>query len=244
MVARSRPTAPSLGRTLRDARQSRGWSQAELGGRLSLTNGNFVGMVERDERTPSDELLAEWADALGLPLRPLLSQKLSSAGRGAAAAALRLPEARFPRLRAWICGLFDGDRGVVDAVRLEADGVLEQHLRAAVLRHDVIPHLRSVPGAPPALRRLAAEGTLDAESWEAEGAALLLLTGTRALQLRFVPLHGSIEVLERDQWTPLSPVKSGADAAPSLAAALASYGLDERQREFVETTVRALSRPP
>ena len=63
----------TLGSVLKQRRKQLGLTLARVGTALELANGNFVGMVERGERTPSDGKLLRLAEVLELDGRePLL----------------------------------------------------------------------------------------------------------------------------------------------------------------------------
>jgi transcriptional regulator with XRE-family HTH domain len=62
----------ALGRTLAEIRRERGLTQESL----SLTTGihrNYIGGIERGERSPTVETIAVLADALGVSLGELFS---------------------------------------------------------------------------------------------------------------------------------------------------------------------------
>ena len=65
----------TLAEILRRQRQHKKLTLNELGKRLHLANGNFIGMVERGERMPSDGRLLELAEALELDGKELLALK-------------------------------------------------------------------------------------------------------------------------------------------------------------------------
>jgi len=51
----------TLSEVLRTRRKDRKLTLNEMGKRLDLANGNFIGMVERGERLPSDTKLLQMA---------------------------------------------------------------------------------------------------------------------------------------------------------------------------------------
>ncbi len=65
----------TLSEVLRTRRQEKKLTLNEMGKRLNLANGNFIGMVERGERLPSDTKLLELADVLELDGKELLALK-------------------------------------------------------------------------------------------------------------------------------------------------------------------------
>lgn len=65
------PLLPALGAALRDARLERGLSQEELHLQTGV-HRNYIGGIERGERSPSVAAIATLADALGVPPSDLL----------------------------------------------------------------------------------------------------------------------------------------------------------------------------
>lgn len=65
----------TLSDVLRTRRLAKGLTLNEMGKRLQLANGNFIGMVERGERLPSDGKLLDMAKVLELDGRELLALK-------------------------------------------------------------------------------------------------------------------------------------------------------------------------
>src|SRR2546423_15720850 len=78
MQAAERSFLRELGRRLRERREARGWTQAELAAKCEL-HRTFIGSVERGERNVSVLNLRRIAAALRMPLEELLAQ----AGLGA-----------------------------------------------------------------------------------------------------------------------------------------------------------------
>ena len=62
---RSKPVKKAFGAVLRDLREQAGISQEMLAHRARLTR-NFIGMLERAERTPTIDTLFELAKVLGV----------------------------------------------------------------------------------------------------------------------------------------------------------------------------------
>jgi putative transcriptional regulator len=60
----------TLGQRIRQARQARGWSQAELAQRAKLTQA-YLSYLEADEREPSLSIAARLSQELGIPLDEL-----------------------------------------------------------------------------------------------------------------------------------------------------------------------------
>lgn len=63
-----------LGLAIRSARADRGISQEELGLRTGV-HRNYVGGIERGERSPSVLTVAKLADALDVPLAELFASR-------------------------------------------------------------------------------------------------------------------------------------------------------------------------
>ncbi|MEN5062389.1 helix-turn-helix transcriptional regulator [Luteimonas sp. TWI1416] len=66
------PTASTLGRRLREARQARGMTQAALGAALGVEEENSaaprISRYERGDRMPDESTMEALAEALGLPV--------------------------------------------------------------------------------------------------------------------------------------------------------------------------------
>lgn len=66
------PPSRTLGRRLREARQARGMTQAELGAALGLEDENSaaprISRYERGDRMPDEKTMDALASALGLPV--------------------------------------------------------------------------------------------------------------------------------------------------------------------------------
>lgn len=66
------PPSRTLGRRLREARQARGMTQAELGAALGLEDENSaaprISRYERGDRMPDEKTMDALANALGLPV--------------------------------------------------------------------------------------------------------------------------------------------------------------------------------
>lgn len=63
----------ALGEALRDARQEKGLSQEELGLRTGV-HRNYVGGIERGERSPTVVVVATLADALDVSMHRLFER--------------------------------------------------------------------------------------------------------------------------------------------------------------------------
>lgn len=66
-VAREKQPAFDFGQKLRERREAKGWTQAELAERAEM-NYQDISRLERGERAPSWETLLRLADALEEPL--------------------------------------------------------------------------------------------------------------------------------------------------------------------------------
>jgi transcriptional regulator with XRE-family HTH domain len=64
---------PPLGRVLAEVRRERGLSQEELGHRTGV-HRNYIGGIERGERSPSVETIAVLADELEVSLGELFAR--------------------------------------------------------------------------------------------------------------------------------------------------------------------------
>lgn len=62
--------ATTLGQKIRSARESRGWTQAELARRAKLTQA-YLSYLEADEREPSLSIAARLSQELNIPLDEL-----------------------------------------------------------------------------------------------------------------------------------------------------------------------------
>jgi transcriptional regulator with XRE-family HTH domain len=161
----ARPAAANrLGTELRLARGRLRLSLDEVGRRLGLANGNFVGMVERGLRLPGDELLGRLAELYGLEPRPLLLRKLEAARGPAAELLARGPEPRHPRIRKLLLlragGPLDSEASRA-ALRAEIEarpwGLLERCAFCALGSELLDAELDSDASAPRALRGRAAQ---------------------------------------------------------------------------------------
>jgi DNA-binding XRE family transcriptional regulator len=63
---------PTLGQTIRTAREARGWTQAELASRAHVAQA-YLSYLEQDQREPSLSIAARIARELELPLEELAS---------------------------------------------------------------------------------------------------------------------------------------------------------------------------
>lgn len=228
------PRRQTLGALLRDAREQVRLTQGQLGQRLALANGNFIGMVERDERTPSDALLRQWCAILEVDERVALQAKLSAAGRGAAANLLNPPDARRPTLRALLNAVFASDEEVLRTLSATATSPFEDHLAFMVIGDAILPALSTAPDDAP-LHALAGAPT-DLDAWEQLGAALLVRV--RSLpKLRFDPRTGGVGQLgPQGRIEPLRP-SPGAATPRSLRDVLLDAGAAAPLVDYVLSTL-------
>jgi len=125
---------------------------AELGARLDLTTGNFIGMVERGERLPSDELVLRMAHELDVSERELLSLKYEAQRGSEVGRLLAPPSPRFPRLRRFLLGTCLDRPAAKDEFDAASRGALERLAWKVILQHALLPALED-HHAPTSLRR-------------------------------------------------------------------------------------------
>ncbi len=248
-----------LGTILKERRKALGLTLAQVGAALDLANGNFVGMVERGERMPSDPKLLEVAEVLQLDGRELLSLKYESAHRSAVPALLRPPPPELPRLRRL---LLDTCSNRSDMARELARGertALERVIFQALYEYVFGPAFDSDRYAPKRLRKKLAVFTkrrgsdplveLDPWWFEEEAAdfapwardqlhSWAFDLATLTLRIRHTDEEGDVSTL------PLVPVElrermlsvqeaAAEDSPPDLAAVLRSEGLLEDDVEEI-----------
>jgi transcriptional regulator with XRE-family HTH domain len=63
-----------VARNLRLLRRERGWSQEKLGQKVGIST-NYVGMIERQERSPTIAVIEKIAAAFGIEPAELLKEK-------------------------------------------------------------------------------------------------------------------------------------------------------------------------
>ncbi|MCO4770424.1 MAG: helix-turn-helix transcriptional regulator [Deltaproteobacteria bacterium] len=149
-IASTRPTA--LGVRLKERRRLLGLTLAEVGERLGLANGNFIGMVERGERLPSDDRLLALAETLDLPERDLLTLKYEATARSQVGRLLAPPAPAFPRLRRFLLGTCRQRAGVKAEFEGAPRGTLESAAWRAFVDHVLVPALDADRLAPRRLR--------------------------------------------------------------------------------------------
>jgi len=72
-VAQPHRVLPALGIVLAEVRKDRGLTQEELSHRTGV-HRNYIGGIERGERSPTVEVIATLADALGISLGELFTR--------------------------------------------------------------------------------------------------------------------------------------------------------------------------
>jgi hypothetical protein len=129
-----------------------GLTLGDLGAALGLANGNFFGMVERNERMPSDERLLLLANLLGLNGRELLGLKYQQARGAAAKVLLAPPLPQFPRLRRLLLGVCENKDEMSAEFSLGERSALERVVLQALLEYVFLPALNSDRTAPKVVR--------------------------------------------------------------------------------------------
>lgn len=150
-----------LSHALKAARKSLHMTLADVGAGLGLANGNFVGMVERGERTPSDEKLLEFARLLDLDPRELLALKYKGSHPAAFDVLLQPSRPRHPRLRRLLLGSCENPGPMAAEFENSQHGLLEHLIFRTLLDHILLPSLHKDRYAPRRLReRMAAHREL------------------------------------------------------------------------------------
>jgi len=145
-------TGPTLGQLLKERRKERALTLNQVGAALGLANGNFIGMVERGERMPSDDRLLQMAEILELDGRDLLGMKYAATHGAAASVLLAPPEPQLPRLRKLLLATCE------NAAEMEAEfargerTAIEQVVFAGLLEYVVLPGLQGDRHAPKRLK--------------------------------------------------------------------------------------------
>jgi len=109
-------------------------------------------MVERGERTPSDEKLLHLARVLQLDARKLLALKYEGSHPAAFDVLLAAPRARFPRLRKLLLASCENQEPMTREFDASAYGLIEHLVFHALLDRVLLPGLRGDPYAPRRLR--------------------------------------------------------------------------------------------
>jgi len=146
----------SLGARVREARLLHGLTLSQVGDQLGLANGNFVGMVERGERNPSDDTVMALASVLGLPSRELLTLKYAGNSRTRIGSLLKPPEPRYGRLRRFMLGTCQSPSSIAAEFSLGPYTTTERLLWQILLEQLVLPEVDSDGFAPRRLREYIA----------------------------------------------------------------------------------------
>ena len=155
----SAATPHPVGQTIKARRKELHLTLAQVGAALGLANGNFIGMVERGERMPSDERLLALAQALDLDGRSLVAMKYRSSDRSAVDMLLAPPTPELPRMRRYLLGLCTNPTEVAQEFERAALGVIERIVFQVLLSHCIVPTVQQDPYAPRRLKeRIATEG--------------------------------------------------------------------------------------
>ncbi|MCP4871285.1 MAG: helix-turn-helix transcriptional regulator [Proteobacteria bacterium] len=235
----------SLGDLLKKRRKERRLTLSDVGAALGLANGNFIGMVERGERMPSDDRLLQVADVLELDGRELLAMKYAATHGAAAEVLLAPPEPELPRMRKLLLECCDRPKVMDREFARGERTAIERVVFGALLEYVILPGLDSDRYAPRRLRdrvnkhrRKNPDDPMD--PWWFEEEAELFVPWLRS---QFVGWDLDLPTLTvtirhtdegKDQSTiPLvdrelrSRMLASVDAAPTLAQLLAAEGLSE-----------------
>ncbi|MEE2830165.1 MAG: hypothetical protein VX498_13325, partial [Myxococcota bacterium] len=114
--------------------------------------GNFVGMVERGERLPSDDRLLQIAEVLELNGREMLGLKYQEARSTAAKVLLAPPAAEHPRLRRFLLESCENRERMELEFALGERTALERVVLQALLAYVFLPALEGDRFAPRSMR--------------------------------------------------------------------------------------------
>ena len=146
-------SAPSpLGVRVKERRRELGLTLAQVGDRLGLANGNFIGMVERGERLPSDARLIALASVLELDGRALLTLKYEARPQSAVSDLLAPPPAELPRLRRFLLGTCLSPGAMATELERGERTAIERVIWQGLLEYVVLPELDRDRHAPKRLR--------------------------------------------------------------------------------------------
>ena len=143
---------PTLGELLKQRRKERRLTLVQVGADLGLVNGNFIGMVERGERMPSDERLLQMAEILELDGRVLLGMKYAATHGAAAEMLLAPPEPLHPRLRRLLLATCSNAEEMGQEFGRGEWTAIERVVHQALLEYVVLPGLEIDRYAPRRLR--------------------------------------------------------------------------------------------
>jgi transcriptional regulator with XRE-family HTH domain len=245
-----------LGAVLKQRRKELRLTLAQVGAALGLANGNFIGMVERGERAPSDERLLELAKVLRLDGRELLATKFRDA-RGAVVARVLLepPPAELPRLRRLLLATCDNKAEMRPEFERGERTAIERIVFQTVLDYALLPLLQRDRQAPRRLRDRVLKALRrgqDLDPWWFEEEAEEFLPWARegfrswGLDLRSLTVHvrhsdseedvSSVSLVDRELRERM--VEQISEEPPqTLEGALRAEGLDEGDVEEIVALV-------
>ncbi len=159
-----------LGALLKTRRLDLGQTLAEVGKELGLANGNFIGMVERGERMPSDARLLAMAKILDLDGRDLLAQKYEESHAAAAQVLLRPREPELPRMRKLLLDLCANRGDMTEEFSRGERTAIERLVFRALIEYVVLPQPALAKLGPKPLREriqrlLKADPTAIPDPW-------------------------------------------------------------------------------
>ncbi len=177
-----------LGQRVKDRRRELGLTLAQVGDRLGLANGNFIGMVERGERTPSDGKLLELAGVLELDQRTLLTLKYATSASSAVSDLLAPPPPELPRLRRFLLGTCANPKPMTRELERGERTAIERVIWQGLLEYVVLPELDRDRHAPRRLRdridrwnrRRRTDETLAVDPWWFEEEAEVFVPWARS----------------------------------------------------------------
>jgi transcriptional regulator with XRE-family HTH domain len=143
---------PTLGEVLKERRKERRMTLVQVGADLGLVNGNFIGMVERGERMPSDERLLQMADVLDLDGRGLLAMKYAATHGAAAEVLLAPPEPQHPRTRRLLLATCSNAEEMGQEFARGEWTAIERVVYQALLEYVVLPGIEIDRYSPKRLR--------------------------------------------------------------------------------------------
>jgi len=143
---------PALAFLLKTRRKELELTLGDIGASLGLANGNFVGMVERGERLPSDDRLLQLAEVLELDGREMLGLKYQEARSTAAKVLFAPPAPEHPRLRRFLLECCENRDRMGAEFALGERTALERVVLQALLAYVFLPALESDRLAPRTLR--------------------------------------------------------------------------------------------
>ncbi len=244
-----------LGLLLKNRRRELRLTLAQVGATLGLANGNFIGMVERGERMPSDERLLEIARVLRLDGRELLATKFRDVRSSTVARVLlEPPPAELPRLRRLLLATCANPEVMRPELERGQRTAVERIVFQTLLDYALLPALQRDRQAPRRLRDRvlkAVRRSQDLDPWWFEEEAEEFLPWARErfvswwLDLPTLTVHvrhsaeaedvSSVSLVDREL---RERMVERLDVPPSsLADALRAEGLDEGDVEEIVALV-------